>query len=107
VAVKAVRWESQFKCEGVASLADFSAVVSELAALAPVSIAVHSGSRARDGSVPYQLHPPNVVQFAKNLDCLLDLLDSTTDALAAEWAMRSEVTTEGSGSDGGFGPTIQ
>jgi hypothetical protein len=28
--IKAVRWEGEFRCEGVASLADFSALVSEL-----------------------------------------------------------------------------
>ena len=82
--IKAVRWEDEFKCEGIATLADFSAVVNELEALDPVSIAVHSRSRARDGSVPLQLQPPNVVRFAKRLDFLLDLLDATADALAAE-----------------------
>jgi hypothetical protein len=105
--IKAVRWEDEFKCQGVATLADFSAVVNELEALDPVSIAVHSRRRARDGSVPHQLQPPNIVQFAKNLDCLLDLLDSTTDALAAEWDLRSEGPTETNGSGGGFEPTIQ
>ena len=40
--IKAVRWENEFKCEGVASLADFSALVDELEALDPVSVAVHS-----------------------------------------------------------------
>jgi hypothetical protein len=28
--VKTVRWENEFKCEGVASLADFSALINEL-----------------------------------------------------------------------------
>jgi hypothetical protein len=104
--IKAVRWENEFKCEGIATLADFTAVVNELEALDPVSIAVQSGSRARDGSVPHQLQPPKVVQFAKNLDCLLDLLDSTADALAAEWDMCSEGPTEGNGDGGGFEPVI-
>src|ERR1019366_9156751 len=88
--VKTVRWESEFKCEGVASLADFSALVNELEALDPVSCAVQSGSRGRDGSVPHQLQPPNVVRFAGKLDALLDLLDVTADALAATWDRRSE-----------------
>jgi hypothetical protein len=83
--IRAVKWESEFKCEGVASLADFGAVVNELEALDPVSCAVQSGSRGRDGSVPHQLQPPNVVQFTKKLDGLLDLLDVTADALAATW----------------------
>src|ERR1017187_3155070 len=105
--IKAVRWEDEFKCEGIATLADFSAVVNELDVLDPVSIAVRSGSRARDGSVPHQLQPPNVVQFAKSLDCLLDLLDSTADALAAEWELRSEAPTEANENGGGPEPTIQ
>src|ERR1022692_769081 len=54
--IKVVRWENEFKCEGVATLADFSAVINELEALDPVLIAVQSGARARhDGSVPHQL----------------------------------------------------
>ena len=105
--IKAVRWEDDFKCEGIATLADFSAVVSELEALDPVSIAVHSGSRARDGSVPHQLQPPNVVRFAQRLDLLLTLLDVTADALAAEWDMCSEGPTGANENGGGFEPTIQ
>jgi len=105
--IKAIRWENQFKCEGIATFADFSAVVSELEALDPVSIAVQSGSRARDGSVPHQLQPPNLVRFAKQLDFLLTLLDLTADALAAEWNLRSEAPTEDNGNGGVFEPTIQ
>jgi hypothetical protein len=105
--IRAVRWEDEFKCEGSATLADFSAVAHELEALEPVSIAIQSGSRARDGSVPHQLQPPNIVQFAKKLDCLLNLLDSTADALAAEWDLRSEAANVVGGDDGGFEPTIQ
>jgi len=83
--IKAVRWENEFKSEGVANLADFSALVSELEALDPVLCAVHPGNRRSDGWVPQQLQPPNVVQFAKKLDGLLELLDVTADALAATW----------------------
>jgi hypothetical protein len=46
--------------------------------------------------------------FATRGDALLVLLDSTADALAAEWDMRSEGTAVGfNGDDGGFEPTIQ
>ena len=106
--IKAVRWENEFKCEGVASLADFSAVVNELEALDPVSCAVRTSSRGRAGSVPHQLQPPNVVQFAKKLDGLLDLLDVTADALAAIRDQRAEVSGEenfDAGDD--FEPTLQ
>src|ERR1022692_3448445 len=100
--IKAVRWEGEFKCDGIATLADFSAVVNELEALDPVSIAVHPGSRARhDGSVPHQLQPPNVARFAKQLDFLLTLLDVTADALAAEWDTREKGGEFGDGGAGG------
>jgi hypothetical protein len=47
-------------------------------------------------------------EFARRMDALLELLDSTADALAAEWDLRSD----GAGIDadwngGGFEPTIQ
>jgi hypothetical protein len=99
--IKAVRWESEFKCEAVTNLADFSALVSELEALDPVSCAVHSSSRRSDGWVPHQLQPPNVVRFAKKLDGLLNLLDATTDALAATGDQQV------SGEEDDFKPTIQ
>ena len=105
--IKAVRWENEFKCEGIAILADFSAVVNELEALDPVSIAVQSGSRARDSSVPHHVQLPNIVRFANRLDFLLTLLDVTADALAAEWDLRSEGLDIAADLKGGVDPTIQ
>ena len=99
--VKAVRWEDTFKCEGVASLAEFTALVNEIEALEPVSCAVHSSSRARDGSVPPQFEPHTVVRLAKKLDALLEVLDATADSLAAACDQRD--TLEG----GDCAPTIQ
>ena len=81
--IKVVRWENAFKCEGVTSLADFSAVVNKLEALDPVTVAVRPGNRRSDCWVPNELLPANVVQFSKTLDALIDLLDATADALAA------------------------
>jgi hypothetical protein len=103
--VKKVRWEKKFKCEGVASLADFSAVVAELEALDPVSVALRSGNRRRDGWVPSQFQTPNVVRLAKRLDGLLNLLDATADELAAMWDQASGEEKLHAGDD--FGPTIQ
>jgi hypothetical protein len=103
--VKTVRLENEFKSEGIASLGDFSALVNELESLDPVSCAVQSGSRGRDGSVPNQLQPPKVVQYAKRMDALLDLLDVTADALAATWDQRAAETDFKDGSD--FGPAVQ
>lgn len=107
--IKAVKWESEFKCEGVASLADFSALVAELDALDPVAVAVRPGNRRSDGSVPHQLQPPNVVRFANRLDALLDLLAATADGLAATWDLQQAgISTAADLDDGGdFKPTIQ
>jgi hypothetical protein len=106
--IKAVKWENEFRCEGVASIADFSALVDELESLDPVAIAERPASRRPDGWVPDQLLPPNVVQFAKKLDALLDLLAATADGLAA-WDLRKDGVSSVSDLDPGddFGPTIQ
>jgi hypothetical protein len=102
--IKAVKWENEFKCEGVAKLADFSALVSELEALDPVGVAVQSRNRRPDGWVPQQLQPPNVILFAKRLDGLLALLDSTADALAAAWEQTSGKETFDAGDN--IKPTV-
>jgi hypothetical protein len=88
--IKAVKWEKQFKCEGVSNLAEFSVLVNELEELDPVALAVRPGDRHPDGSVPNQLEPPNVVQFAKRLDALIALLDATADGLAATLDMQKD-----------------
>jgi hypothetical protein len=100
--IKAVRWEHEFKCDGVSSLADFSALVSELETLEPVAVAMFPGNRRPDGSVPNQLQPPKVVELAKKLDALLDLLDSTADGLAV---MSDQLAALEGGDE--FTPTIQ
>ena len=102
------KWENEFKCEGVSSLADFSALVNELEALDPVAVAVRPANRRPDGWVPNQLLPPNVVPFAKKLDAMIDLLDATADALAAKWDMqRDENSADELLTGDYFGPTIQ
>jgi hypothetical protein len=63
---------------------------NQLEAVEPVTVAVQSRNRRPDGWVPDQLLPPNVVQFSKKLDGLIDLLASTADALAATWDLRTE-----------------
>jgi hypothetical protein len=103
--IKAVKWENEFTFEGVASLADFSALVSELEELDPAAVAVRPGNRRPDGWVPNQLQPPNVFRLAKKLDGLLNLLDATADALAAKWDHVLREETFQAGED--FKPTIQ
>jgi len=103
--IKAVKWENEFKCEGIASLAEFSALVSELEALDPVAVAGRPGNRRPDSWVPNQLLPSNVVPLARKLDALIDLLVATADALAA---IGDRVSGEEMFQDGeDFKPTIQ
>jgi hypothetical protein len=93
--IRAVKWEKEFKREGISSLAAFSALVDELESLDPVAVAIRPGNRRSDFSVPDQLQPPKVVRFAKRLDALLDLLAATADGLAAEWDLqRDGISTE-------------
>jgi len=81
--IKAAGWDAKFTCAVVADLATFSALVGELEAADPVVSAVMSIDRRRDGSVPPFLEPLKVVGLSRKLDAVLDLLDTTTDALAA------------------------
>ena len=92
--IKAVRWESNFKCEGVASLADFSALVNDVELLDPVTQAIRSSRAKRANSISQYYATFDVVQFAKRMDGLLDLLDVTADALAATWDQHAEVSGE-------------
>jgi hypothetical protein len=103
--VRTVQWENEFKSEGIGGLSDFSTLVNELEASDPVSCAVRSDSRRSDGSAPHQLQPLNVVGLAQRLDGLLDLLDATTDAMAATWNQLSG--EEPFHAAGDFKPTIQ
>jgi hypothetical protein len=100
--IRAVKWEGEFKCEGVSSLADFNALVNEVQTFDPVGRAIRSSRSGDPESVSQYYRSFNVVQFAKTLDALLNLLDSTADALAAE-ATAGEDFSGGNG----FGPTIQ
>jgi hypothetical protein len=106
--IKTVGWEKEFKSNGAGSLADFSALVGELESLDPVSYAVNSSGRPRDGLVPHQLQPHNVIRIAKKMDGLLDLLNATADALAATWDLRAEGISVQLDPEAGedFGPTI-
>jgi hypothetical protein len=91
--------EKEFKCEGIENLADFKAVIEELNGVDPgfyrfrLPVDPHAHASFRD--------------FVKKMDALLELLDSTADALAAEWDMRSGGPTEANENGGGFKPTIQ
>lgn len=107
--IKTVGWENDFTCEGVTSLADFSAVVNEVEILDPVMRAVHSSTAGGKDRVSEYYRAFNVAQFARRMNGLLNLLDATADALAATWHERAEVmAADEELSDGAdFDPRIQ
>ena len=90
--IKTVGWEREFTCECVSSLADFSALVNEVESLDPVARAIRSSSAKDASSVSQYYRTLNIVEFAKKLDGLLNLLDVTADALAATWDTQTETT---------------
>jgi hypothetical protein len=105
--ITALKWEYEFTCEGVENLGDFKAVIEELNAVDPGSYVFRLPVSAEgQDSVPGQVKL-TVRDFARRTDALLDLLDCTAEALAAEWDMRVEGPTNANGNDGGFEPTIQ
>jgi hypothetical protein len=87
--IRAVGWENNFTCGGVSSLADFSALVNEVESFDPITRAIRSSTAGGANSVSQYYREFDVVRFANNLDALLDLLNSTAEALAATWDQRA------------------
>jgi len=97
--VTALAWEKEFRCDSIETLADFKAMVDEVNAVDPGLYVFRSPVDPRSQVA--------IQKFAGRMDRLLDLLESTADALAAEWDMRSKgAEREADWSGGGFGPTI-
>lgn len=88
--VAALKWENEFKCEGIDSLADFKGVVDELNAVDPGSYAFRLPVSAEGQDAVPGRGKASIGNFIRQLDALLDLLDSTSDALAAEWDTRED-----------------
>lgn len=86
--VTALKWEMEFRCEGVENLADFKAIIEEINSLDPGYAFRCPGKTEGPGSVPGQL-AFSVREFARRMDAILGLLDSTADALAATWDMQN------------------
>jgi hypothetical protein len=99
--IKRLRWESEFICEGVSTIAEFSALIKQLDALEPVSCAVFAKKPDRPGAIPAQLHRSQVTELFPKLDALVDLLAATADGLAAAWDQGGETET-----NVGFNPII-
>jgi|ERR1017187_590546 hypothetical protein len=105
--VSALKWEKEFRSEGIETLADFKAIIEELNAVDPGSYVFRLPVSAEgQGAVPGGGNL-TIRDFTRLMDALLNLLDSTADALAAEWDLRPAAPTEANGSGGGFEPTIQ
>jgi hypothetical protein len=98
--VIALKWENEFKCEGVENLADFRRIVGTVNSVDPGSY---------NFRLPLDPHNrPTVREFAAKMDAILELLSATADGLAAEWDLRSGgEPTKPDSEGGGFGPLIQ
>ena len=105
--ITAVRWKKEFRCEGIEDLADFKAVIEELNAVDPGSYVFRLPVSAEADDSLTGRAKLTIREFGRKMDALLELLDSTADALAAEWDLRSDAPTEANGNGGGFEPTIQ
>jgi hypothetical protein len=107
--IRAVEWEKEFNYEGLSSLSDFSALVTEVESFDPMVRAIRSSRTGDPDSVSQYYRNFDLVKFTSKLDPLLALLDMTADGLAAMWSLHAEASAAGPGFDGGndFGPTIQ
>ena len=105
--IKAVGWEHDFTCEGVSNLGEFSSLINDIESFEPVSCAVRLAGSREPRSAAQNFESINVTEFAKKVDALLELLDVTADALAAERDERADAEFDG-GLKGGndFGPTV-
>ena len=99
--VKNLKWESEFKIEGIEDLADFKAVIEEANGIDPD---FHAFRCPADSGGP-EVVKSAVLEFVRRLDTLLELLERTADGLAAEWDLRSDPPLEADWPDGK--PTIQ
>ena len=99
--ITAVKWEKEFRCEGIESLADFKAAVEELNAVDPGSYVFRLLVRAEGHDTAPGRGNLTIGDFARRMDALLELLDSTADALAAEWDTREKGGEFGDGGAGG------
>ena len=83
--VTALKWESEFRCDGIDNLADFKAVAEELNTVDPGSYVFRLPTRAEGRDSVVGGGKLTIREFAGRMDALLELSDSTADGLAAEW----------------------
>jgi hypothetical protein len=93
--VKAVGWEAEFHCEGIANLTEFKKFMGELNESDPLaSYACRIPVAADPASLAVAVR-----EFARRTEALLNLLERTADGLAVEWDLRSDRSDE-------FPPTV-
>jgi hypothetical protein len=88
--VTTLKWEKEFRCEGIETLADFKTFVEDINSVdpAPYSFRYPASTDAQDFIENNSTF--SVREFARRMDALLELLDSTADAVAATWDTQSE-----------------
>ena len=87
--ITALGWENEFRCEDVENLADFKALIVEVSAIDPDFHAFRCPTDRLEPDAAASGLTISGRRFVRRLDALLDLLDGTVDALAAEWDSRS------------------
>ena len=63
--IETVGWESDFVCEGVSSLTEFSSLVNEIESLEPVSCGTHFTNARGHGSAAQTFQKISGVPFAR------------------------------------------
>ena len=102
--ITALKWEKEFRCEGVESLADFKSVVEDVNAIDPDFRAFRCPADRVEPDAAVGDLTVAIRRFVRRLDAVLDLLDGTADALAAEWDLRSGKNEMDGGTE--FKPTV-
>ncbi len=86
--VTALKWEKDFRCEGIETPADFKAIVEDVNSVDPGPYSFRYPARADAPNSIEDNSTFNVREFGRRMDALL--LDSTADALAATWETYAE-----------------
>ena len=83
--IMALKWEHEFKCDGIENVADFKAVMESINAADPGAYVFRDPTRHAGQDSATVDHVSAVREFARRMDALIELLAATADGLAAEW----------------------
>lgn len=84
--VTTLKWEAEFTAEGIGDLAGFREAIAEANSIDAQYPAFRF---PRDPESPISARAA-ALAFVRRMETLIDLLESTADALAAEWNLRSQ-----------------